>query len=215
MKNSIQNAVLIICFLLILPSCASKLNEENVEVKEKNKETVEYINSYNKVWDAALTSANELNWKIEAADKKTGVIKFEESYVYSPSAQKYTRIHNLPSKSQAESSNVTPYLLKVAGLNESDVKNSFNFAKENLNIKLIEMQSSSKTGVNIDYRISGADSMSNYQDLKSSGNFEKNLYSRIETILSGIEEVKIAPERDIFTPGIPLYDIFLIITVLK
>lgn len=204
MKNLFINSFLILTMLFFFTACASQVSQNDTDQMIGQKDSVEYINSYNKVWDAVLTTASEQNWEIDKADKASGIIQFKESYIYSPSSRKYSRIYSVPAQSQTVNSNVAPYLLKVADINNSK---SLPFVKENLEIKIDEI-SSSKTGVDIDYGILAAHSESDYKQLDSRGTFETKLYSRIERILSGIEEVKTVTSYGTLSSGVILYDVF-------
>lgn len=203
MNNLLKNPVLILVAIFLFSACAAQVDQRGADKMHEKMDSVEYINSYNQVWDAALTSASELNWKIDKADKSSGVIKFKESYIYSPTSQKYSRIYILPTEAQKSNSNVAPYLLKVGNIDESK---TLPFVKESLTLKIDEV-STSRTGVDIDYGITVIDS-GGYNEVDSRGTFETKLYSRIERILSGIEETKTVISHSTLSSGVILYDVF-------
>ena len=203
MKNLYKNYFLIAAVLFLFSGCAAQVDQTGSDQMHEKMDSVEYVNSYNKVWDAALTTANELNWEIDRANKDSGIIKFKESYIYSPSSQKYSRIYAWPTETQKSNSNVAPYLLKVGDINESK---ALPFVKENLTLKIDEV-TTSRTGVDIDYGITAIDS-GGYNDVDSRGTFETKLYSRIERILTGIEESKAVVSHSTLSSGVILYDVF-------
>ncbi len=203
MKKLFKNSFLVLVALFLFSSCAPQVATTGPDQIYAQQNSVEYVNSYNKVWDATLTSAGELNWDIEKADKASGTIHFKDSYIYSPRSQKYKRLYLVPTQAQAGNSNVAPYLLKVGKIDESS---TLPFVKENLSIKINEL-SSLKTAVGIDYGVSKVDG-ANYKSVDSRGSFESKLYSRIGSILSGIEEVKAVTSHSTLSSGVILYDVF-------
>lgn len=204
MKKVFFNTFLLVFALLIAGGCASTNIDSNMDSKS-GMEDFNFDGSYNKVWDAVLTSASELNWDILSANKNTGLIQFKDSYVYSPSERNYTRTYSVPTQEKLQKSDVIPYVAGLADIQNED--KSQRFTKESLQINVSEIDSMNSS-VDIDYNISAVGKDGVYEKLSTKGSFENKLYSRIETILGGIEEVDTVISRDIFSESIGLYDIF-------
>lgn len=205
MKNYFICGFLIYIFASVISGCAPANVESNMEKKTGITHEIDYSGSYDEVWDSAVTAASELNWDILKANRSRGQILFKKSYVYSPSDKKYRRTYSVPSTGELRGSDVAPYVSGIA-FSDSGISMS-SYTRENLSLDLKEIDSSSSS-VFIDYEIFAAASDSEQIKLKSRGIFEKELHSRIETILAGIEDVDSVMTSDIFNESVGLYDIF-------
>ena len=203
------------CCLLVLPllfiiSCVA---EAPVNVPREGywkNHPIVFNKSYDKVWDAALRASKEVGWNIKSADKTTGKIQFQNSYVIDPLFGGPQRVYKRPSKQVAEESSVMSYLNKVSyftKLTPQQAPPHPQYTKEKLSVDVKSLDAS-KTQVKANYMIIP------YFDYKigplgavrSRGELEEALYARITQIIES--EVTIPPPPPEMVEIYELSDIF-------
>jgi len=171
---------------------------------------VEFNKSYDKVWDATMQASEEIGWKIKWADKPSGKIQFENSYVIDPLFGGPQRVYEQPTRRVAEESSVMSYLNRVSyftKLTPQQAPPNPQFTKEKLSIN-VDSIDSSNTKVKANYMIIP------YFDYKigplgavrSRGELEEALYARITEIIES--EVVIPPQPPEIVEIYELSDIF-------
>jgi peptidoglycan-associated lipoprotein len=178
---------------LFLAGCIGQTPIESPKKGFYKNEPVVFKASYDDVWSATLKAVEELNWDVKTLDKEAGNIELMTSYVYNPSFAQYTRVYLEPINKEVEQSNVKPYLRRISyfeKITPPSAPPNPKFVREELKIHLVAL-SPSETQVKVNYKIMP------YHDykigylgtVKSNGHLEKNLFKRIEEILTMKEEV--------------------------
>ncbi|MGI9535374.1 MAG: OmpA family protein [Thermodesulfobacteriota bacterium] len=148
---------------------------------------IEFNNSYDEVWNAALQASEEIGWNIKWADKPTGKIQFENTYVIDPLFGGPQRVYEKPSKETAEDSSVMSYLNKVSyftKLTPQQAPPHPQFTKEKLSVDVKSMDST-RTQVKanhmiipyFDYKIGPLGAV------RSRGELEEAFYARVTQII--------------------------------
>ena len=196
--------------LLFFASCIAEVPVNVPEDGYWKNHAVKYNKNYDKVWDAAAQAADEIGWTIKYADKPTGKIVFEHSWVIDPLFGKAERVYQPPSKAVAEDSNVTSYLHKVSywtKLTPPQAPPNPQFTSEKLSIDVDKINSTStKVKANyslwpyFDYKIG------QLGNVRSRGMLEEAYYARVQEILDS--EIIIPPQPIVIGEVYELTDIF-------
>lgn len=196
--------------LLFLASCIAEVPVNVPEDGYWKNHAVKYNKDYDKVWDAAAQAADEIGWTIKYADKPTGKILFENSWVIDPLFGKAQRTYSRPGERVANDSNVTSYLHKISywtKLTPPQAPPNPLFTKEKLSID-VDKAGASATKVKANYSIFPFFDYKIGQlgNVRSRGVLEEAYYARIQEILDS--EVIIPPQPIEVIEVYELSDIF-------
>jgi len=200
MFNRGTRPVVILISLLLLTSCLAKIptGQEPEGGYYKNEPRV-YNKNYDKVWDATVKAAEELNWKIDWKDKPTGKIKFATSYVYNAYYKDTHRAYSEPSIDELDYSRTMDYLKKISYFEKATPEEAPPhpmYIKENLNIDVDKVKSE-KTKVKANYKIVPFFDykIGHLGTVSSRGRLEEALYTRIDELLNEEEITPPVPPR--------------------
>jgi peptidoglycan-associated lipoprotein len=210
MRNFRRKFLFSSLLLFFLASCVGEVPIEPPKRGFYKNEPVVFKSSCDEVWSATIMAVGELGWDIEKADKEKGEIELITSYVYNSYFEKYERVYVEPTNVQLEKSRVSPYLRKISyyeKITPPPAPPNPKFVKENLGIKVTSL-STMETEVKVSYKIAP------YYDYKigylgtvrSNGRFEKDLFKRINEILT--EEEAPPPPPQPVEVEVKLTDIF-------
>lgn len=186
--NSLAKKVAVLFSVILLSSCLAKIpvGDEPEEGYYENKTQI-YEKDYDKVWDATVQAAEEMEWEIDWKDKPTGKIKFKPSYVYNAPFKPVNRVYSKPSLDDLDTSRTLSYLQEISYFEKATPEEAPPhpiYIREYLTVD-VDKKGSEETGVKANYKIVP------YFDYKighlgtarSRGRVEKALYSRVDEIL--------------------------------
>lgn len=183
-----------ILFSVFLLSCIGRIPVQHRSEDFCENDPKAFEKGYDQVWDATERAAEELDWDIKWADKPTGTIKFEPSYVYFSSFGGYQRVYHEPKNEELLSNKLGYYLTKISYFEKVTPRQAQphpRYTKENLTLH-VDSKGSDKTEVKARYRITPFfdPKIGQLGRVRSNCTYEKAFYARINELLS---QEKITP----------------------
>jgi len=171
-------------FFIILIGCHGHFAVDPPKGGKYKSKPVDFNHGYNDVWSAAISSLEDMGWDIKKLDRDKGEIHLQTSFVYTPSFDVLSRIYVEPLNQDIEKSYIIPYLRSISYY-EKTTEMDPRFTRENLKLVFTSVNDS-HTQVKPKYKIEPYYSykIGYIGSVRSNGEFESNLLSRMDDILN-------------------------------